>query len=528
MHMPDTRRRRTDRASIATERPNILIIVPEQWRGDLTGYAGHPVIRTPNVDGVAEDGGLAFTRAFTTNPICGPSRCGMLSGWYPHTRGHRTQRYLLGPREPNLMRDLKQAGYRTAMIGKNDVLHHSVVAESLDLAGVPARTDPPSVRRTNPYAPEDPRYYTFLWGPEPFPAEQHPDCHTNRSALAFIDAVAGHAPFCCWLNYELAHPPYRVEEPWWSMYEPAHVGNLAAASPPAGIGAASKPVYVDLLHRAHRLHELPEQTLFEIRARYMGMISRADALIGELLAGLDDRGLRQSTALFIVADHGNYGGDYGLPAKWWTGMEDALLRVPLVARIPNQVRTGVCHELVQHLDLNQTIRDLAGVPPRHATSSRSLVPLLRGAASAHRDHVIACSGHWLGQEAPLDLDRSQFVTLDDPDHLYYPWKQVIAQHPDASCRTFAIRDAHWKYVWRSHDVDELYDLQADPLEERNLLGGYGDAAPDGPAGQAWERLRARLLNEVFLSVDAVPLIYPDEPGSVHFTPTDRLGVWTTR
>ena len=90
MHMPDTRRRRTDRASIATERPNILIVVPEQWRGDLTGYAGHPVIRTPNVDGVAEDGGLAFTRAFTTNPICGPSRCGMLSGWYPHTRVSRT------------------------------------------------------------------------------------------------------------------------------------------------------------------------------------------------------------------------------------------------------------------------------------------------------------------------------------------------------------------------------------------------------------------------------------------------------
>ena len=485
------------------------------------------MVRTPHLDRLAAGGGLAFTRAFTTNPICAPSRCSLMSGRYPHTAGHRTQRYLIGRGEPNLMLALKRAGYHTAMLGKNDVLHHSVVADSLDLASSRPLLDRATARarRASPYAVDDPRYYTFLWGAETLAPEQHPDAQANRLAFQFIDARATRAgaagargsggvesepPFCVWINYDLAHPPYRVEEPWWSMYANGDVGPLA---PPPGSGeqaAGPKPVYVDLLHRAHRLHELPRDTLREIRARYLGMISRADDLVGAVVAGLKQRGLWESTALFVVSDHGNYGGDYGLPAKWWTGMEDALLRVPLVARVPGQMRSGVCHELVQHLDLNQTILDLADIEPEQPTSSRSLLPLLRGETDAHRDCVLAASGHWPGQEHPLDLDRSAFVTLDRRDHPYYPWQRVLADHPQASCRTFALRDARWKYVWRSDDVDELYDTEQDPLEERNLV--------DQPAlADQLTRLRTRLMREVFAAVDAPPRIYPDEPGSVLFT-----------
>ena len=90
-------------------RPNIVIFNPEQWRGDALGCVGHTVVKTPHFDRMAEEG-LVFSQCYTTNPICGPSRCSFATGWYPHTRGHRTQEYLIRPEEPNLFGQLKEAG----------------------------------------------------------------------------------------------------------------------------------------------------------------------------------------------------------------------------------------------------------------------------------------------------------------------------------------------------------------------------------------------------------------------------------
>lgn len=317
------------------------------------------------------------------------------------------------------------------------------------------------------------------------------------------------------------------------MYDGHDVGPLA-------VDYEGKPSFVGLLREAHRMDDLPSGVFREIRSRYMAMISRADELIGRVIAGLRTRGLWESTALFVVSDHGNYGGDYGIPAKWWTGMEDALLRVPLLVRVPGQCAAGVSTTLVQHFDLNQTTLDLAGVERDEPTSSRSLLPYLQGSTDQHRDCVIASGGHWYGQENPLDLDRSVFVTLEDTKHLYYPWKKVIAEHPEASCRTFAVRDGRWKYVWRSTDRDELYDTESDPLEERNLYdsvtGGHASSRPRGTGRQdadgrseasvALVTLRDRLMHEVFTSVDVVPRIYPDEPGSISFAPHDPFSIET--
>lgn len=515
--------------------PNIVVIVPEQWRGDLCGYAGHPAIRTPEIDALAEDG-LAFTNAFSTNPICAPSRCSLVTGFYPHTRGHRTQRYLVGPGEPNLLASLKRAGYTTAMFGKNDVLHPSVFAESLDVAGrLPQNRGaarPTIPRRSNPFSPDDPRYYTFLWGAEEAPVEDHPDARTNRRAFELIDSVSDNGPFLAWINYGLAHPPYRANEPWWSMYDGIDVGPMAP--PPACDDTHGKPAYLDLLYRAHKLDRLEDDVLSEIRRRYMAMISQADCMVGQVVEGLRSRGLWERTALFVVSDHGNYGGDYGAPAKWWTGMEDALIRVPLVAHVPDQNRTGVCDELVQHMDINETIRDLAGLSHENPTSSRSLMPILGGTETrSHRDIVLADGGHWLGQEQPLDLDRSVFVTLEDKDHLYYPWKQVIEDYPEESARAFMIRDKRWKYVWRQSGRHELYDTHRDPRESDNLLrqtddsSGRNSAATgaesphlDTEARQAHLGLKDRLLREVLSSADYVPNIYPDVPGSLTFPSVD--------
>ncbi|NJN52073.1 MAG: sulfatase-like hydrolase/transferase [Gammaproteobacteria bacterium] len=84
-------------------RPNILIIMPDQLRADCVGCFGNPLIATPHIDALAQRG-TRFTQAYANHPVCGPSRISLMTGWYPHTQGHRTLDHLLKPWQPNLLR----------------------------------------------------------------------------------------------------------------------------------------------------------------------------------------------------------------------------------------------------------------------------------------------------------------------------------------------------------------------------------------------------------------------------------------
>jgi len=102
-------------------RPNILYFVADQMRADAQHYLGNPAAHTPNLDALAGEG-VAFENAYCQNPVCVPSRCSFLSGLYPHTTGHRTMHFLQNEDEPNILRTMKNAGYETIWIGRNDVI----------------------------------------------------------------------------------------------------------------------------------------------------------------------------------------------------------------------------------------------------------------------------------------------------------------------------------------------------------------------------------------------------------------------
>ena len=102
--------------------PHILIFNPDEWRGDVMGHLGNPAAVTPNLDAIVESEAVSFANAFCQNPVCTPSRCSFMTGWYPHVRGHRTMFHMLQPDEPMLLRDLKNAGYFVWWGGKNDVV----------------------------------------------------------------------------------------------------------------------------------------------------------------------------------------------------------------------------------------------------------------------------------------------------------------------------------------------------------------------------------------------------------------------
>ena len=106
-----------------SERPHIVVFNPDQWRGDVIGHLGNPAAVTPNLDNLVRTDAVSFRNAFCQNPVCTPSRCSFMTGWYPHVRGHRTMFHMLrGPDEPVLLKRMKEAGYFVWWGGKNDLV----------------------------------------------------------------------------------------------------------------------------------------------------------------------------------------------------------------------------------------------------------------------------------------------------------------------------------------------------------------------------------------------------------------------
>lgn len=103
------------------KRPNIVIINPDQMRADSLAHLGNPASITPNLDQLAKEG-VSFANAFCQNPVCTPSRCSFMSGWYPHVHGHRTMNHMMHDGEPVLLRRLKEHGYHVWMNQRNDLL----------------------------------------------------------------------------------------------------------------------------------------------------------------------------------------------------------------------------------------------------------------------------------------------------------------------------------------------------------------------------------------------------------------------
>lgn len=122
-------------------RPNLVLFMPDQLRADTVGCFGNAVVQTPAVDALAARG-TRFTSAWGQHSVCGPSRVSMMTGWYPHTAGHRTLDNLIKPWEPNLLRQLKGAGYHVAVAGnRGDVFAPGVTEESSDFCGLLVQPD---------------------------------------------------------------------------------------------------------------------------------------------------------------------------------------------------------------------------------------------------------------------------------------------------------------------------------------------------------------------------------------------------
>jgi choline-sulfatase len=435
---------------------NVLFFIPDELRAESVGCYGHPLAPTPNIDRLAAEG-TRFEQCHVQHTVCSPSRCSFMTGWYPHVRGHRTLWHLLRPEEPNLLRYLKQAGYHVRWHGKNDLLAVACFAESVsEVVRVPAR----GMFGRNPYPPEDPRFHSFLYGPYEGPLEEHRDLAHVRRAIEFLRSRPPE-PFFLYLPLTFPHPPYSAPPPWHDAIDPAALPPLRPADLP------DRPEYHAGIRRTRRLAEAGEETLRKAQAVYLGMTGFLDQMLGELLDALDTGPLSERTAVFVFSDHGDYAGDFGLVEKWPSGLEDVLLRVPLVARIPGGVQGHVVREPVELFDAMATALALAGVTARHTHFARSLLPQLRGAPGDPGRAAFSEGGYARHEPHCFEGRSGGDQAGRDASHIYYPKGHLQQEAPESVSRAASIRTAGHHLILRARGRCELYDLAADPRELRN-------------------------------------------------------------
>ncbi len=436
--------------------PNMVIFMPDELRWDSVGYTGNEVIRTPNVDRLAGEG-TGFNHFYVNHTVCSPSRVCMFTGWYPHVRGHRTLWHLLQADEPNVFRYLKEAGYHVEMWGKNHLLADASVPSSISFRGT-VDYDHRGTIYPGPIDPDDRWFGTHYYGERSPEKSRDWDRLWIDGAVEFLNSNPPE-PFCLYVPLFFPHPPYWVEEPYFSMYDRKTVPTPLPAE------HAGKPKYYGEINRSYGLDQFAPEELREIVATYYGMVSRIDDQLGEVIGALESNGLWDKTATFFFSDHGDYVGDYGLTEKWPSGMEDRLARVPLAIRIPGLDAQPVTNAMAETIDLTPTILELAGVELKHDQFGRSLMPLLRGETSEHRDAVFAEGGHGPHETQSLELPQNS----PGEDFVYYQKARIQTDNPSAVCKSAMVRTHKWKYISRLDDTDELYDMENDPDELHNLI-----------------------------------------------------------
>ncbi len=443
--------------------PNIIIFVPDEMRGDTVSLEGigNPIIKTPNIDQLAKEG-VAFTKCFTVNPVCVPSRCCIFTGQYIHSNGHRSLYQLLQPHEENLFKFLKNQGYEVIWIGRNDLFDKETinlsVNESVTYKDLFSKR---SRYKINPFPKDHRLRKSFYFGERTQEEANDIDYYTVQKALEYLDSNLK-KPFCLYIAIAFPHPPYTVEEPYFSMYDRESIPSLI---PPKH---NDKPEFMHLMYKRYGLDKLNKEDYKEIIATYYGMISKVDFQFGQIITKLKEIGEYDNSAILFFADHGDFAGDYGLTEKWPNAFQDCLINIPLIIKIPGiKTSKNIYENLVSSIDIFPTIMDIARVETLYTHFGKSLIPLLQNKASEHRDAIFAEGGY--NPREPQCFEDS-IKSSDIPiAGIYFDKTNIPKENPSTVSRSAMIRTKKWKLIIRDEGKEELYDLLNDPNELENLI-----------------------------------------------------------
>lgn len=427
----------------ASPPPNILLLLADDLRWDAVGYAGHPILRTPNLDRWAGRG-TRFNQSFVTTSICSISRASLLTGQYESRHGVDDFAKPLSPSAtartfPVLLRG---AGYRTGFIGKWGVGARDLPAEQFDYwRGFPGQG----------------RYF-----------EEEGGIHlTDRmadEAVEFLDGCSASKPFFLQVSFKAPHESDGAQERFFppaKRFEPLFADQFIEPPPAATREAfAGLPGFLkesEARIRFERQFGTPE--LYQQSAKdYLRLVAGIDDAVGRIADKLRDSGLADRTVVIFTSDNGFCLGDYGLQGKWFPF--EPSIRVPLFIYDPRRAESGRDADAIAlTIDVAPTILELAGTPVPAEVQGRSLRPLLDGGA-------------------PPDWRKDFFYE----HHFRHP------RIPQSEC----VRGERWKYVRyvdREPVFEQIFDLVRDPLELENAIDDPDAAGVLGLMRDRWRELR---------------------------------------
>lgn len=425
---------------------NVILFFPDSLSQNVLTNGKENGLYLPNIEYLKQTG-TSFTSCYAQNPVCTPSRCTLFTGRYVHNDGHRSLSNLLQPHEAHLFSYLKEAGYETDIIGKNDLLSESIVKKYVQQPEL--NHIKPSSFPQPKYDIADHRYYSFQYQPSDGGVYQR-DEHYINLAKQFIERKH-EKPYFLFIPIHLPHPGYFSNLKWKDSIKKEDIQSIKPE-------IKNKPQFHKLIRDSRFLDKLDESEFKEIKATYYNMCLQVDEFLGQILDAVGE-----DTTIIFSSDHGDYQGNYKLVEKWPTSAEDDIVNVPLIMRGKDIPERKEIHTPVQLIDLMETILDITGVTSTEVNYSQSLVPLIKGETSLHREYVF-CEGGYDSQDYHLFEGNK----MPDKTSMYYPKAHVQQTVKESASRFVMVRDSRYKYVYRTNQENELYDMQADPDELQNL------------------------------------------------------------
>ncbi len=416
------------------ERPNILFFLVDDQRNDLISCAGHPIIQTPTIDKLAENG-IRFTNAFVTTSICAASRASILTGLYESRHGYtfgkqpiKTE-FLLNS-YPFL---LKNSGYRTGFIGKFGILaekQDSMLAQMFDFY--------------KPSPKSGPHFVKLADGRRRHSAEIKGD-----EAVEFIKSQTKDRPFCLSISFNAVHAVddnktpgneghYPYPKAVADLYE-----NIVMPKPElsdSGIYENHPEFLKKSLNRERYFWRWDTEEKYQENMRaYFRMISGYDNVMKRVITALKENGLNKNTVIIFSADNGYYMGNRGFAGKW-SHYEESL-RVPMIVydpRVPNKAAEEISDEMALNIDIPATILDLAGILQPKLYQGKSLLPILNN--------------------EKIETWRTNFLCEHRMEHDKIPKYVGIRGQ----------RYVYANYYEQNPPYEYLHDLQKDPKQLKNL------------------------------------------------------------
>ena len=436
--------------------PNIVLIMTDQQRFDTIAELGYEHVHTPNLDRLVSEGS-AFTSTYVTAPSCAPSRASLFTGLYPHSNGVLRNE---DPWRHSWVEQMAEAGYRCVNVGKMHTYPYEVAAGFHERHVVENKDRYP---KTNPHyldqwdkafwargvekpgrgiyrqrADYDERMGAFVWEA---PEDLHADNFVGGLATMWLDRYTGDEPFFLQVGFPGPHPPYDPTERHLRRYEDVEMP--PAVGTPESLADQPDPLQelrrhnqeVDHDSVVHRENPSEEQ-IGRQRRHYMANVSMIDEQVGEILEGLERRGVLDDTVVIFTSDHGDCLNDHGHIQKWT--MYEPSVRVPLVFWGRHHVQAQQRLDgLTSLMDIGPTILELAGLRAPEWMEADSLMPALGGEPWAGRDYAFS------------EHARDKILT--------------------GTALMTMVRDHRYKLVeFIDTDQGQLFDVEEDPSELHNL------------------------------------------------------------